>query len=143
MGHSLMNRLMNQSQANRASKNKLRSASRYAQAQHFCNIRPRRMQSGACSDFAEPSRMSVERSFTKLAFSVFIGNYLLRSRKELTINFFSLFFSFFSFVLSLFLLDAKMRKCENAPESNAEKLAYSAEACRISMERSFMKIRPM
>ena len=35
-----------------------------------------------------------------------------------------------------------MRKCENPPESNAEKLAYSAEASRISMERSFMKIRP-
>jgi len=35
-----------------------------------------------------------------------------------------------------------MRKCENPPESNAEKLAYSAEASRISMERSFMKIFP-
>ncbi len=31
---------------------------------------------------------------------------------------------------------------EHPPESNAEKLAYSAEASRISMERSFMKIFP-
>ena len=30
------------------------------------NIRPRRMQSGACSDFAEASRMSMERSFMRL-----------------------------------------------------------------------------
>ena len=29
------------------------------------NIRPSRVQSGACSDFAEPSRMSMERSFMK------------------------------------------------------------------------------
>ncbi len=30
---------------------------------------------------------------------------------------------------------------EHPPESNAEKLAYSAEASRMSMERSFMKMQ--
>lgn len=35
----------------------------------------------------------------------------------------------------------KKRKCEHPTEANAEKLAYSAEASRMSVERNFTKMR--
>jgi len=36
---------------------------------------------------------------------------------------------------------SKKRKCEHPTEANAEKLAYSAEASRMSAERSITKMR--